>query len=71
LAFVKTSKDWWGVILSICAAVLTVGFYFFLLALFRAYAKEGSIPIAIGAWSPNLIYGTIASSIIFYQCKYR
>tara|TARA_A100001015_G_C15042020_1_gene740392 strand:+ start:388 stop:1515 length:1128 start_codon:yes stop_codon:yes gene_type:complete len=71
LSFVKTGKDWWGVILAICAAVLTVGFYFFLLALFRAFAKEGSFPIILGSWSPNLIYGLIASSMIYYQCKYR
>tara|TARA_A100001015_G_scaffold300010_1_gene384822 strand:+ start:1079 stop:2206 length:1128 start_codon:yes stop_codon:yes gene_type:complete len=71
LSFVKTGKDWWGVILAICTAVLTVGFYFFLLALFRAFAKEGSVPIMLGAWTPNLIYGFIASSMIYYQCKYR
>lgn len=71
LSFVKTGKDWWGVILAICCAVLTVGFYFFLLALFRAFAKEGSFPIVLGAWTPNLIYGFIASSMIYYQCKYR
>ena len=71
LSFVRTGKDWWGVIMAICAAVLTVGFYFFLLALFRAYAKEGSFPIILGAWSPNIIYGSIASAMIYYQCKYR
>ncbi len=70
-SFVKTSKDWWGVIFSICTAVLTVGFYFFLLAVSRAFAKDGSLTPFIGAWIPNTIYGIIASSMIFHQCKHR
>ena len=71
LSFVRTGKDWWGVIMAICVAVLTVGFYFFLLALFRAFAKEGYLPIILGAWGPNLIYGTVATILIYYQCVYR
>ncbi|RAP31810.1 hypothetical protein DID76_02260 [Candidatus Marinamargulisbacteria bacterium SCGC AG-414-C22] len=71
LSFVKTGKDWWGVILAICSSVLTVGFYFFLTALFRAYAKEALFPALLGAWMPNIIYGVIASSLIYYQCKHR
>ena len=29
ITFVRTSKDWWGVIWAIVLAVLLVGFYFF------------------------------------------
>ncbi len=71
LSFVRTGKDWWGVIISICVAVLTVGFYFFLLALFRALAKDNQIPALLGAWGPNLIYLSISSTMIYYQCTYR
>jgi len=71
LNFVKTGKDWWGVIVSICVAVLTVGLYIFLLALFRAIAKDGQIDPLLGAWVPNLIYFSIGSSMLVYQCKYR
>ena len=71
LSFVRSGKDWWGVIIAICMAVLTVGFYFFIVALSRALAKDGSISPFLGAWIPNIVYGSIATSIITYQCKYR
>ncbi|RAP26607.1 hypothetical protein DID74_01670 [Candidatus Marinamargulisbacteria bacterium SCGC AG-333-B06] len=70
-SFVRTGKDWWGVIIAICVSVLTVGLYFVLLAISRAFAKGGMISPIIGAWTPNVIYGTIASYLIYYQCKYR
>jgi lipopolysaccharide export system permease protein len=70
-SFVKTGKDWWGVIIAICTSVLSVGFYFVLMAIFRAFAKGGEIPAVVGAWTPNSIYFIITSSIIYYQCKYR
>ncbi len=70
-SFVQTGKDWWGVIFAICISVLSVGLFFVLLAIFRAFAKAESIPAIVGAWSPNMIYGLIASSLIYYQCKYR
>ena len=69
--FVRSGKDWWGVIVAIISAVLTVGFYFFIMALFRALAKNGVLPPILGAWIPNMIYGSIASASIFYQCKYK
>ncbi len=71
LSFVKSGKDWWGVILAICISVLTVGLYFVLVATFRAFAKAELLPAVIGAWTPNFIYSVIASYLIFYQCKYR
>ena len=71
LSFVKTGKDWWGVIFAICISVLTVGLYFVLIASFRAFAKAELIPAIVGAWTPNLIYSSIASYLIYYPCKYR
>jgi lipopolysaccharide export system permease protein len=71
LSFVRSGKDWWGVIFSIVISVLSVGFYFFIMALFRALAKDAVITPFLGAWIPNMIYGSIAGAITFYQCKYR
>lgn len=71
LSFVRSGKDWWGVIFSIVISVLSVGFYFFIMALFRALAKDAVITPLLGAWIPNMIYGSIAGAITFYQCKYR
>lgn len=70
-SFVRSGKDWWGVIIAICVSVLSVGLYFVLLAISRAFAKGGLIDPIIGAWTPNIIYGSIASYLIYYQCKYR
>ncbi|MFT5171192.1 MAG: lipopolysaccharide export system permease protein [Candidatus Marinamargulisbacteria bacterium] len=71
LTFVRTGKDWWGVITSICIAVLAVGFYFFIVAVFRAIAKDGNLIPFLGAWIPNILYGSIASIIILYQSIYK
>lgn len=69
--FVRTGKDWWGVIVAICISVLSVGFYFFMMALFRAIAKGGHLSPFLGAWLPNIIYGVIAGGIVIYQCKHK
>ena len=71
LVFISSGKDWWGVITAIIIAVLSTGLYFFSIALFRALGKDGTIIPLLSVWIPNLIYGTIASATIFYQCKYK
>ena len=67
LNFIHSSKDWWGVIIAICVSVLTVGFYFVLVAIFRAFAKDGLFTPFIGAWLPNLFYGVIGSTLLIYN----
>ena len=67
LTFVKTGKDWWGVIFSICLAVVTVGFYFFLVALCRALGKDGKIVPMLSAWLPNIVYLSIGICLVTYQ----
>jgi len=67
LGFVRSGKDWWGVILAICIAVLSVGLYLFLVAVFRALAINGTIIPIVGAWAPNAMYGAVGISIILYQ----
>jgi lipopolysaccharide export system permease protein len=71
LSFVRSGKDWWGVIFVIIIAILSTGLYFFGIALFRALAKDGTLPPLLGVWIPNLMYGSIASTTIYYQCKHN
>jgi lipopolysaccharide export system permease protein len=70
-SFVKSGRDWWGVIVSICIAVLTVGFYFFITALCKALGKEGTLPPILGAWLPNIAYSIVSLSMILNQCFRR
>ncbi|MCP4049203.1 MAG: YjgP/YjgQ family permease [bacterium] len=67
LVFVRSGQDWWGVILAICISVLAVGFYFFIVALFRAMAKDGNITPFLGVWIPNILYGSLALLTITWQ----
>lgn len=69
--FVKSGKDWWGVIVAIIVAVLTVGFYFVMLAFSQALAKAGNITPILGAWLPNIIYGSIAVLAIAWHSLRR
>lgn len=70
-SFVRSGKDWWGVILAICVAVLSVGFYFFIVAMSRALAKDGQLSPVIGAWLGNGIYAGISGLAILYQTSKR
>ncbi len=63
ITFVRSGKDWWGVIWAIVSVVLLVGFYFFMMATFRALGKKGIIDPFLSAWIPNLIY--------FFPCTLR
>ena len=69
--FVRSGKDWWGVIIAIICAVLSVGLYFFFVAVFRALGKNGQLPVFLSAWVPNLIYCAIAGVAITHHCIRR
>ncbi len=72
--FVQSGKDWWGVVIAVCTAVLSVGFYFFIVAVFRALGKSGIVPLItpfLGAWAPNILFGCVASAIVIYQATYK
>ena len=71
LIFISSGKDWWGVIISICLAVLSVGFYFFIMSFFRALGKDGSLSPHMAAWVPNMIYGSICLITLAYQGRYK
>lgn len=67
LTFVRSGKDWWGVIVAIIIVVLKVGLYFFLVAISRALGKEGQISPILSAWLPNILYAIVGLSLITYQ----
>ena len=65
--FVRSGKDWWGVITAIIFVVLMVGFYFFLMATFRALGKKGVVMPLLSAWIPNLIYFFPCAGLLIYD----
>ncbi|MEK9727362.1 MAG: LptF/LptG family permease [Candidatus Margulisiibacteriota bacterium] len=67
VTFVRTGKDWWGVIWAIVIVVLLVGFYFFLMATFRALGKRGIMSPFLSAWIPNLIYFFPCTGVLLYD----
>jgi lipopolysaccharide export system permease protein len=69
--FVQTGRDWWGVVISILAAILCAGFYFFLVAVLRAVSKDGSWNPLITAWLPNVLYLTLGSVIMAVKGIYK
>lgn len=69
--FVSSGKDWWGVIVAIIVSVLTVGLYLFLTALFRSFAKDGTLDPLLGAWLPNIIYTSVALIAILWNSLRR
>ena len=64
LLFLGHGRDLWSVIIAVIFALLSVGFYFFLTAAFRAWGRGGIVTPFWAAWSPNLIYGSLATGII-------
>jgi len=69
--FVKSGKDWWGVVLAICLAVLSVGFWFFLVALFRSLGRGDMLHPFWAAWLPNIFYFILGSIIILYKSLFN
>jgi lipopolysaccharide export LptBFGC system permease protein LptF len=74
LWFVQSGKDWWGVVVAVCLSVLSVGFYFFWVAVCRSLAKSMILPVFTpfwGAWAPNIIFGLLGLGFIVYQSVKR
>jgi len=71
LTFMRNNKDIWGVVLSVLIALMSVGFYFFVMATFRSLGRGGFVPPFIGAWGPNIIFGIAGIALIVYQSKKR
>ncbi|MDR2431167.1 MAG: LptF/LptG family permease [Candidatus Margulisbacteria bacterium] len=71
LFFMGSGRDLWGVIVAVLLALLSVGFYIFLMATFRAMGNGGRLAPFWGAWAPNFIYGLLALGIIAARNKAR
>lgn len=69
LIFVKHGRDLWGVVIAVLTALLSVGFYFFVMATFRSLARGGYIVPSLGAWGPNILFGITALILIIYQSR--
>lgn len=65
LLFIRNGKDLWGVIIAVLTALMSVGFYFFVMATFRSLGRGGYISPLLGAWGPNILYGTVAFSLVY------
>ena len=71
LILIKTGKDWWGVVLAIGVAAVTVMLYFFVLAVCRALGKGGGLSPFISVWGANLLFGTWGIGLLMYHTKHR
>lgn len=71
LLFVWSGRDWWGVVISVIAAVLMVGFFFFLTAVCRAMGRGGMVNPFLAAWLPNLAYFTIGGIVLIRQSLFK
>jgi len=64
IIFVKGREDLWGMIFSVLLSLLSVGFYFFVMATFRALGRNGVIDAVSGAWGPNVLFGVLALGLL-------
>ncbi|NDC82740.1 YjgP/YjgQ family permease [bacterium] len=71
LWFIKSGKDWWGVIIAIGVASATVMIYFFTLAVSRALGKGGSVSPFWGAWAANILFGSIGTALLYTKMTRR
>jgi len=71
LLFMGNGRDLWGVIVAVMLALMSVGFYFTLTAVFRSYGRGGMLSPDLAAWGPNIIYGVLALAIIIIQNRRR
>ncbi len=54
--FVRSSRSWWGIVAAIALALVSAGFYFFLMAIMRALALDGQVSMWMAAWLPNFFF---------------
>ena len=69
LTFVKTPKDWWGIISATVLAALTTGLFITMTAVFRALGKGGLVYPLVAAWGTNLIFAIISSLLIIKKAN--
>ncbi|MFH1428697.1 MAG: LptF/LptG family permease [Candidatus Margulisiibacteriota bacterium] len=69
VVFVKTTRDWWSVIVASIIAALASGFYITLTAVFRALGRGGYISPFISAWGANLFFLIIAAGFVLKKAN--
>jgi lipopolysaccharide export system permease protein len=67
VTFVRSHRDFWGIIIAVGIAVLCCGFFFTNTAIFRAFGRGGVLPSLWAAWIPDLVFGTIALVLILKE----
>lgn len=67
IVLVRSKEDLWGMVFSILLSLLSVGFYFFVMATFRALGRNGVVAALTGAWGPNLIFGAVATVLLIRE----
>lgn len=71
ITFIKSFKDWWGMVAAITISILSVGFFMFLSAASRALGRGGFVSPWWAAWLPDLIYGVSAAAFIGWEWRHR
>jgi LPS export ABC transporter permease LptG len=69
MIFVKSSKDVWGIILSIASALFSISFFFFFSAYTRAMGLGGFFKPFWAAWTPVLCF--LCLLLIFWAFRRR
>lgn len=69
LLFITNPKELWGVIVAVLVALMSVGFYFFIMATCRSLARAGKLTPFLGAWGPNILYALAALLILILVRK--
>lgn len=67
IIFVRNKNDLWGMIFSILLSLSSVGFYFFVMATFRALGFSGAVTPFMGGWGPNIIFGMVSVVLLIRE----
>jgi lipopolysaccharide export system permease protein len=71
ISFVRSPRDWWGIVLAVAFSILLVGFFFFNMAVFRSLGRGGFIFPFFSAWMPNIIFSIASVVFIVRESFYR
>jgi lipopolysaccharide export system permease protein len=69
LAWVKSSRDWWGIVAVAILALLSCGFFMTLMAVFRALGLSGMLSPPLAAWGASGIYVVLAGVLLLWKAN--
>jgi lipopolysaccharide export system permease protein len=69
--FIKTGKDWWGIVVAIGISAVTAMIYFFIVAVCRALGKGGSISPFFAVWTANIVFSIWGMALLGYYTRRR